>query len=639
MEPQTVFIGSSSEACHRGIVPRLESLLTKNDFKVVTWYDDDEFAPGEYTLDALLSIVKQTDLALFVFSKDDEVKVRGKAEFAPRDNVLVEYGLFTSHLGRRRVAVIQEDGVKMPIDVNGMGVARFSSSDDPRRSPTLEIAVNDLTRRWQTLDDPPPSGRVVDDGFGFADTVARSRERLDSLTSRLWSYHRSKARSEHPVNFDSKKCCVSTYAEALDRVTNRFWTTTYLSSGFWSKPQAAVLEANKQMMARLVKSGEARRLFLIQQPLSEEIEAWKEHQILDRKLGRTGRLKARERGFKQLRANLAELIKAGCKVRVTHDDTHAFNALPVDMQFKENDSELAIYDRFRVDVFEGGSAGAIDGVRCYTPAICNFSAYLEQAEEYFAKLWDTGSDMSAFIDALESAVDAASARIDYESNWLAFYELGLGPEDTNLKVVESKRVEEVLRRLGRWGQLEKCLDIGTCTGRYPMFLAHALTPHGVVIGIDDDVDCVRFAQKNVARQCPDERRIHILREDFTTADLTLKSGFDLITCMLGTLSHFGRDRRGPVSGEFRDGLQDTLSRMASLLQRDGLLILGTWSDQACVTRHMLGIYKDCELERLAAWTPRIHELRQRLRQVGLEIVDEAQPDVRLDLTVCRLARH
>ena len=121
MDPLTVFIGSSSEACDRGIVPRLATLLSKHDFKVMPWQDHDGFAPGEFTLDALLAITREIDFALFVFSKDDRAEIRGETHWIPRDNVLLEYGLFTSHLGRRRVAVIQEDGVKLPIDVERDG--------------------------------------------------------------------------------------------------------------------------------------------------------------------------------------------------------------------------------------------------------------------------------------------------------------------------------------------------------------------------------------------------------------------------------------------------------------------------------------------------------------------------------------
>ena len=92
-----------------------------------------------------------------------------------------------------------------------------------------------------------------------------------------------------------------------------------------------------------------------------------------------------------------------------------------------------------------------------------------------------------------------------------------------------------------------------------------------------------------------------------------------------------------MAGDYKDTLQQCLLADGVALRDDGLLILGTWSEQACATRHMLSIYKDHERQRLALWTPPVRELRQRLRQAGFEIVEAAQPDIRLDLTVCRLA--
>jgi SAM-dependent methyltransferase len=637
MDPLTVFIGSSTEACDRGIVPRLATLLGKNDFKVTTWQDRDEFSAGEYTLDALLTIARQTDLAIFVFSKDDRVEIRGVDHYIPRDNVLLEYGLFTSHLGRRRVAVIQEEGVKLPIDVNGMGVARFSTGDETRRNATLEVAVNDLTRLWNRLDAAPPPGRCADAGLGFINTIASAQENLDCARQGLWTFARHDQKSLRPVSFDPKGCCISTYAEALDQVSSRFWTTTYLSSGFWTKTQSTVLNANKKMMERLVRAGEARRLFLIPHPIANEVETWKEQHMLDRKLGWTKRFEWREKQLKVLKYNVGELMRAGCRVRVAHDAESAFHKFPAEANFQENDSEIAIYDGFRVDVFEGGSSGTVSGVKCYTPAIRTFDAYLQQAEAYFTQLWDTGSEMSDFLNDIDKALQTAAARIDYQSNWLAFYEFALGPDDTNLKIVESKRVEEVLRKLGKWGQLERCLDIGTCTGRYPMLLTAGLAPSGTILGIDDDWDCVRFAKSNIAQRAGGDQRIEIKQEDFTATDLSFRDQFDLITCMLGTLSHLGRDRARPAAGVFDDRLQHSLARMASLLRGDGCLILGTWSEDACATRHMLSIYTDSERQRLAEWTPANREMRLRLRQAGLEVLEQAHPDVRLDLTVCRRA--
>jgi SAM-dependent methyltransferase len=357
--------------------------------------------------------------------------------------------------------------------------------------------------------------------------------------------------------------------------------------------------------------------------------------MLDRKLGRASRIEERNLQVGYLKANVAELKRSGCDVRVIHDSHHAFKTLPDEMGFRPNDSEIAIYDRFRVDVFQGGNAGAITSVTCYTPAVAQFDAYLAQADAYFSTLWDGASDMGEFIAKLESAIGSAEGRIDYESNWLAFYEFGLSQEDIGLKTVESKRVEEVLRREERWGRLRRCLDIGTCTGRYPMLLAAALDPSGTIKGIDDDFDCVRFAKSNVQRHCPGESRIRIEKEDFTAPDTSLTGKFDLITCMLGTLSHFGRERKPAAADGFNDGLQRALARMRSLLADDGLLLLGTWSEQACAGKHLLGIYRDADIDRLVTWTPSLRELRQRIGQAGLSIVEEAHPDVRLDLTVCR----
>ncbi len=195
----------------------------------------------------------------------------------------------------------------------------------------------------------------------------------------------------------------------------------------------------------------------------------------------------------------------------------------------------------------------------------------------------------------------------------------------------------MLRKLGKWERLERCLDIGTCTARYPMLLTAGLGPSGRIVGIDDDPDCVRFAKSNVAQKANGDPRIEIKLEDFTASDLNFRDNFDLITCMLGTLSHLGREKTRAINGAFDDRLQRSLARMASLLRSDGLLILGTWSEHACATRHMLSIYRDIERQRLAEWTPNVKELRLRLRQAGLEVVEEAHPDIRLDFTVCRRA--
>ena len=126
-----------------------------------------------------------------------------------------------------------------------------------------------------------------------------------------------------------------------------------------------------------------------------------------------------------------------------------------------------------------------------------------------------------------------------------------------------------------------------------------------------------------------------LERDFAARELILEGPFDLITCMLGRLSHFGWDRPQTAMTPFDDLLQRILDRMAALLSEDGMLFLGTWSSSARRNRNMLKIYTDIDQRRLAEWTPDSSELRERLGQAGLQIIEQFEPETRLDLYVCQ----
>jgi predicted O-methyltransferase YrrM len=147
-----------------------------------------------------------------------------------------------------------------------------------------------------------------------------------------------------------------------------------------------------------------------------------------------------------------------------------------------------------------------------------FPAYLRAATGYFEELWDKADPISEFLEDLQDAVDYAKSKIDYESNWLAIYEYALPQEDEGLKTIELARVEEVLREETREQNVEitRYLDVGTCTGRYPIQLRSWVAPNGKILGVDQDYDCIRFANANMERKCPDERRI-----EFPNAILSL----------------------------------------------------------------------------------------------------------------------
>jgi hypothetical protein len=355
-----------------------------------------------------------------------------------------------------------------------------------------------------------------------------------------------------------------------------------------------------------------------------------------RQLNKDVELRRLDIEFNNLRNNIGRMTDEGFDVRVVYDRNEAYRNLPEGM-LDPVKGELAIYDSFRVDVYEGGRTGRVDLVRSFNRAVRRFDVYVNSAVAYFEELWTVAQPMTSLLEQIRQAIISASWRIDYASNWLARYEFALNRDDEDLKIVEIKRVEEILRDEDRWGKIENYLDIGTCTGRYPLRLREAVAAAGTILGVDEDFDCVRFAQFNVERQYPDDKRITIRQSDFTAPGTTLGGPFDLITCMLGTLSHFGWDRRRDGRRPFNDTLQTSLARMAELLTDSGLLLLGTWSEYACEKLAMLDIYRESDRNRLASWTPKVDELRARLEEAGLQVVSQVPPELRLDLLVCKRA--
>src|SRR6266436_4260953 len=101
MKP-SIFIGSSSEALP--IAKAVHEDLAK-EFLPDLW-SDNLFELGEDTLTNLLRFVQCYDFAVLVISDDDVTISRKSTQTSPRDNVILELGLFLGALGRRRAFVV-----------------------------------------------------------------------------------------------------------------------------------------------------------------------------------------------------------------------------------------------------------------------------------------------------------------------------------------------------------------------------------------------------------------------------------------------------------------------------------------------------------------------------------------------------
>ena len=118
MKP-SIFIASSSSALKlaRAVKEELEQ-----SFEPDIW-DEHLFELGEDTLSNLLRFAKLYDFGVFLITADDLTTSKKTTSKAPRDNVILELGMFMGAIGSRRafpiVAMTKDGPPKLPSDLLG----------------------------------------------------------------------------------------------------------------------------------------------------------------------------------------------------------------------------------------------------------------------------------------------------------------------------------------------------------------------------------------------------------------------------------------------------------------------------------------------------------------------------------------
>lgn len=126
MDPWRIFIASSgnghryAEAIKSVIEDKLKDRLNA---RVFLW-SLGAFEPGSSFLDSLERLPSKYNCGLAVFTADDPL---GGLQMAPRDNVVLEFGLFLGAFGRKRSFLLIEDrnDLKIPSDYEGIMQNRF----------------------------------------------------------------------------------------------------------------------------------------------------------------------------------------------------------------------------------------------------------------------------------------------------------------------------------------------------------------------------------------------------------------------------------------------------------------------------------------------------------------------------------
>lgn len=125
-----IFLASSQE---RGDdLDRVAVWLEDAGQEVVPWTDFDFSKPGEHVFEALTRVAQEVGAGVFVFSPDDKLWYRGKRTGQPRDNVLIEYGLFAAHLGHRNAIICSVGEVKTASDLHGLSVINLDKKQRAR---------------------------------------------------------------------------------------------------------------------------------------------------------------------------------------------------------------------------------------------------------------------------------------------------------------------------------------------------------------------------------------------------------------------------------------------------------------------------------------------------------------------------
>jgi hypothetical protein len=110
--------------------------------EVVVW-NQQVFEISSYPLEALEQTAKSADYGVFVMTPDDIRKSGRRVSPTPRDNVILELGVFLGSLGRRRSFLVVPSDVPnllLPTDLMGLVQARYKS-ERIEENPTAALGA------------------------------------------------------------------------------------------------------------------------------------------------------------------------------------------------------------------------------------------------------------------------------------------------------------------------------------------------------------------------------------------------------------------------------------------------------------------------------------------------------------------
>ena len=153
-------------------------------FEVSVW-DQNVFGISSYPLETLQKVAHDAEYGIFVMTPDDFRQRGSEQDSVPRDNVILEYGVFLGALGRHRSFLVvpsDDPRLKLPTDLEGLVQARYKRSrSDGNLRAALGPACNRIRGAIDRLDteadqsgsmknpsftmlSPEPEAKILDNG-------------------------------------------------------------------------------------------------------------------------------------------------------------------------------------------------------------------------------------------------------------------------------------------------------------------------------------------------------------------------------------------------------------------------------------------------------------------------------------------
>ena len=147
-----IFIGSSTEGKQIANALQVAFQNNGNSYDITPWHQG-VFGLSASAMESLENELDHADFAILILTPDDETHTpsRGMDFRTPRDNVILELGLFIGRLGRNRTLIVCEEGVKLPSDLFGITVAYFPPPGDRKLTAVLNPVAYTIEEHISTL--------------------------------------------------------------------------------------------------------------------------------------------------------------------------------------------------------------------------------------------------------------------------------------------------------------------------------------------------------------------------------------------------------------------------------------------------------------------------------------------------------